>query len=597
MPMNLFLHANLEALKAQKSKVMPWLAAHSDILPSLADSIIVNRFGVMDLPLPEDVEGQGSLFGAMPPEAFYGSWRAKEKPETSATIIVGCNLGYGLNKVLTDTPNSHKVIVLEPRPAMLGACLGQTDYTPFIQANKLHFIPPDMAMLHKVVQQIDLQLVHGRIYLRSDTPSQQLGPEYAQWGRACRETLENFSVEMTTMRKRQDVMVGNELTNYGRAFADGSLGPLWGAGRGLSAVLLGAGPSLAEFGPAMAASPGHALYVTGMQALPACRRLGLKPHLCMAIDYSMGMLKILDNLDPDWCADIPLVYSTKVQPALVAGYPGPSIPLWTVGGLGTFAMTGKEPVLDAGGSVSVALLRLLEAMGVSQVLMAGQDFGWKGDTSHVDGHHAHAANATYNPAKHILEHNARGEAIVTALPYTTAKRDMEKDIARMGLPVFNLFGGYLEVAGTREITLDKAFANGLLASEPGALRRFGQAMNKAMQPRSAPTFELRAPRWGSSLRSVTRRLEKLFRKPGPNGDAIHEALGQVLFFIKQDNLYGPYLFNEIMDMAGLVHARSTYKRTDLIAFNRLVKRILAKVRQMDAVLGGGSQATREEAAA
>lgn len=596
MTQNPFLHANLEALKARKSPILPWLTQHQDVLESLCGEIFVNRFKVMDLPLPEGNQQQ-SLFSAMPPQFFYKGWEAKDKPDTSATVIVGCNLGHGVNKVLGNTPKSHKVIVLEPRPEMLGACLGHSDYSPYIASGKLHFIPPDAKLLQQVVQQIDLQIVHGRIYLRMDTPSQQLGPEYSRWGSICRHTLEGFAVEMTTMRKRQDVMVGNELGNWAQAFSDGSVGPLWGAGRGLAAVLLGAGPSLAEFGPALAASQGHALYVTGMQTLDACRRLGIKPHLCMAIDYSPGMLKALDKLDREWCADIPMIYSTKVLPAVVAGYPGPTIPLWTVGGIGTFALAGKEPILDAGGSVSVAWLRLLEAMDVAQVLLVGQDFGWKGDTSHAKGHHSSKRTATYDPKRHLLEKNSRGENVVTALPYLTAKRDMEKDIARMKMPVFNLHGGYLDIHGAHETTLDKAFAGGLMASRPGAMRRFAQSVQMALQPRPKATFESRSASWASSLRSVSRRLEKLFRKPGPNGDEIHGALKQVLFFIKQDKLYGPYLFNEIMDMSGLVHARASYKRTDLIAYNKLIKRILTKVRQMDAVLGDAAGGSRQQDAA
>ncbi len=70
---------------------------------------------------------------------IYKSWQAKDKPETSATIIVGCNVGYGVNQVLMNTPDTHKVIVSEPNPEMLLACLGQTDYRPFMKAGKLHF--------------------------------------------------------------------------------------------------------------------------------------------------------------------------------------------------------------------------------------------------------------------------------------------------------------------------------------------------------------------------------------------------------------------------------------------------------------------------
>ena len=577
-----FLEKNIEALRQRAPQTAQWLEASGSAPRALENLIMVNRMGLMDLPLPEG----GSLFGAMPPEAFYSRWNTTDLADRSATIIVGCNLGYGLNHVLTKTPPTHKVIVFEPSPAMLYACLGQTDYAPWMQMGKLFFFPPDKEMFRQIIQGIDLQLIHGKIHLHLDIPSQQVGPQYAAFGAELRKALEGFTLEMTTLRLRQDVMLGNELANYHRAFADGSLAPLQGAGKGLSAVILGAGPSLASNGPALAENPGHALYLTALQTLPALHRLGLKPHLCMAIDYSEGMLGIASRLDPEWCKDIPLVYSAKVRPEVVRDYPGPTIPLWTEGGMGTFALRGRVPVIDAGGNVSVTLLRFCKFLDVSQVLLVGQDFAWKPDaaSSHVAGHHAAEHRFAPRPGEHFMVKNWRGEDVYTAMPYLTASRDMEADIPGLGRPVFVLYGDGLPLRGATPLGTAQIQGSGLLASRPGSLERCYAALRESRQPMAPPTFEARSPQWSSSLRAVTKRLEKLFLKPERMGDEIQSALGQVHMFLRQDRLYAPYLFNEIMDLAGLVHVRATYSRADLGEFKRIAKRSLDKVRKMDRVL-------------
>ncbi len=590
-----FLEKNIEALRQRAPQTVQWLEASGSEPRALENLIMVNRMGLMDIPLPEG----GSLFGAMPPEAFYSRWNTTDLADRSATIIVGCNLGYGLNHVLTKTPPTHKVIVFEPSPAMLYACLGQTDYAPWMQMGKLFFFPPDKSLFRKILQGIDLQLIHGKIHLHLDIPSQQVGPQYAAFGAELRKALEGFTLEMTTLRLRQDVMLGNELANYHRAFGDGSLGPLEGSGTGLSAVILGAGPSLAQHAPALAANPGHALYLTALQTLPALRELGLKPHLCMAIDYSEGMLGIAKRLDPEWCRDIPLVYSAKVRPEVVRDYPGPTLPLWTEGGLGTFVLRGHAPVLDAGGNVSVTLMRFCKFLDVSQVLLVGQDFSWKPDaaTTHAAGHHAAANGFTFQPGHHLTVKNWRGEDVVTAMPYLAGARDIEADIPGLERPVHVLYGDGLPLRGARPTDLDQIQSSGLLASRPGSLDRFAAALREANQPVAPPRFEARSPQWTSSLRAVTKRLEKLFAKPERNGDEIQSALGQVHLFLRQDRLYAPYLFNEIMDLAGLVHVRATYTRPDLTQFKKIAKRCLDKVREMDRVLGPQREASQERSAA
>jgi len=590
MDLYAYLDKNLSFLTQPNHPMSQWLKQHGAGLTSLKEELFFNNWGAMDIPLP----GGGSIFAAMPPAAYYREWIRVEKAETSVTIVLGCNLGYGVNKLLENMPESHKVVVIEPDAARLGACLGLTDYTPFFESNRLFFIPPDKSIFFDVMQRLDLHIFFGSIFLRVDMPSQQFGGEYAYWGRVLREMLEDFTVEMATLRRRQDDMVKNEIGNYKRAFADGSVTRLKGSAKGLSAVILGAGPSLAKTAPKLAECSAHALFTAGLQTLPALRDLGLTPDFCLALDYSRGMLKVFDRLDRDWAAQIPLLYSTKVLPEVVDNYPGPTIPFWTVGGLATSTLREREFVLEAGGNVSVALLRILAYFGVSSVLLAGQDLSWKGETSHVAGHHS-KGKKVFNPKRHIKMKNLDGEEIITTSPYIAAKRDMERDLAKIGLPAYNIYGGGVEIKGARPISVDEAFTQGLLSSAPGAMRRFQAAFANARTPVSKPVFEPRAPKWASSLRNVSKRLEKLFKRPDKHQSDIHKVMEQTHIFLRQDPLYAPYLYNEIIDIAGLSRARSTYSRPDLSEFRAVTRRVLSKVREMDRVVGDSARKKVEAA--
>lgn len=577
-----FLQGNLQYLIDAKEPVAAWLAGQRPDAAAVAERIFKNRYNMLDW---RKDDGQG-LFEVAPPQAFYKDWLPQDRPESSATFIVGCNLGYGLNHILVNTPNNHKIVVLEPRPEVLMACLGQTDFVPYFNIKKLFFLPPDKDMLLQAVQQADVQFLFGRIYLRPDAPSRQLGGEYALWTRLCKEAMESVSVELTTMRKRQDTMVGNELSNFRRAVADGSIRELEGSAKGLSAVILGAGPSLAQFAPGLAQAKTNALFATSLQTLPALQRLGVKPHLCMAIDYSKGMLKVFDRLDLEWCKDVPLLYSVKLDPEVVERYSGPTLPVWTLGGMASNVFRDKEHILDAAGNVSVALYRLLCWWGAAQVTLVGQDFAWGGGASHVEGHHAKVdlgVNAV--PVK-----GRDGQALMSSLAYTTALRDLERDIASLHVPTFNLYGGGAVIHGAKDVDLDQAAMQGLFASAPGSLPRFLEKLDACRRPGPDIRFQARAVEWGGSLRRVQKRLEKLFKHPDKNSAEIRESLRQVYAFLRQDPLYLPYLYNEVMDVAGIIRARPKLELEDLTRFRNIVKRVLTKVRRMDQVLAHGDKA-------
>lgn len=571
-----FLKDNIEYLQRTGNPIFQWLSTRPFNEDKLKTRLFVNHGGLLDWKMDND---QG-LLASLPPQGLYGNWIHPDRAETSATFVVGCNLGYGVNHVLANTPDTHKVMLLEPRSEMLLACLGQTDYRPFFECKKFHLLVPDERFLSEVIRNLDLQFIYGQIHLKRDIPSSQLGPEYARWSTWMKNKLENFSLELSTLRHRQDVMVKNEIDNFAKAMRDGSLKPVEGKAAGVGAVILGAGPSLETMAPLLKEKMGHVLYTCALQTIPSLQTLGIKPHLCAAIDYDKSMLKVFERLDPDFVQDVPLIYSTKIDPMILKRYPGPTLPMWTVGGVGTYVLKERDLVLDAGGNVSVTLSRFLRYCGVSHLLLAGQDYAWINGKSHSGGHH----NLTTSQKRHSWHQTTRnmdGEEILTTVQYMTAKRELEADLKQSEFPVFNLYGGGVPIEGAKVVDVNTAYSKGILASAPGAVEGFLRDLAACRRNVPPLRMEPRSPMWTTSMHNLEKHLGKLFRNIKANQRDVHAALNRMEQFVKQDPLYSPYLFNEIIDLAGLTRAKFAYEAKDLGEFKRIAKNVLKKVREID----------------
>lgn len=570
-----FLKDNIEYLQNTGNPAFHWLSSQNFKEEQLLKNLFINKHNFHDWRM-ENGEG---MFENLPPMGVYGTWLHDEKAQTSATFIVGSNLGYGVNHVLQGTPDSHKVMLLEPRPEMLLACLGQTDYRPFFESKKFHIMVPDDKFVNEVIRNLDLQFIYGQIHLKGDIPSQQLGPEYAKWTHVIKHRLEDFSLELSTLRYRQDIMVGNEINNFKRAMEDGSLKSLEGKAAGVGAVILGAGPSLEKMAPALKENPGHALYGCAFQTMPILQRLDFKPHFCMAIDYNASLMNTFAVLDPDFAKDVPLIYSTKVNPEIIKTYPGPTLPLWTVGGVGTYVLKERDLVLDAGGNVSVTLSRFLRWCGVNHLLLVGLDFAFVNNKTHSYGHQDGGGRGD-NHSVHMTK-NMAGEEIETTIQYMTAKRELEEDLKDSPFPTFNLYGGGTVIEGTKVVDMDTVKANGILASAPGSVDRFRTDLVACHGITPPLNLEPRSPMWTTSMRNAEKHLGKLFKNCAKNQSEIHGTFERIELFIKQDPLYMPYLFNEVIDLAGLTRAKIGFAVSDLNEFKKIAKKILKKVREID----------------
>ena len=572
------LNANLAALKQCAPLVHAWLRDHAASFDP--GRLVKGQNCDADWRLPDG----RMLFGALPPSVFYGGWLGVGESRPTAYFVTGFNLGYGVNLLLNNSGPTSTVLVLEPDPDMLLAALSLTDHTRWITGKRLHLLLPRPEYVRSVLQGLDLYFLFGNTTALLDTPSSQAGPEYARWHRTLQDLLEANGLEVGTMRKFQDTFVRNELRNLRRTRLDGSIRHLKGAARGTGALLLGAGPSLEEYGPMLASISPTVLTVAAFQTLPAVRRVGLLPHFCMLVDPAPGLASVLSVVDHDYLARIPLVYSPKIDPEILENYPGPAKPLWTHGGLAGMLNDRSEPIMEAGSNVGVALFRLLVWMGAGHVIMAGQDFGWTGELSHATGHGAsrHPVSASA-PYLRVVQ-RADGSQVNTSIQLLHARANLERDIAVVGLPVFVIGEGGLDLAGATRCDVPSAHAQGLLHGEAGitetlkaSLARLDTSKPPALPPACGAELV-------ESVSYVLRRLRLLFEAPRDNHNDILTTLAQVEFFLRSANPYMTFLFNEITEVAWMARMRTSYSGVDLKVVEECLERVVGKIEEMDGAL-------------
>ncbi len=325
MRINMFLTDNIKVLAEAKAPVASWLAHLGTDPTPVYERVFRNPAGLMDWRMENGL----GLYEKLNPRMLYGDWRPKDKLEGGATVIVGAGLGYGINHVLTGTPPSHKIVVVEPRPEMLLACLGRPITGRFC-ARPADLLPPDPALSKWPFRPRCLFFV-PRINLRADLACKQMGPEYSA------QALVKVQVESLTWncppRHNQEVMVATSFTTT-TGLGRRQMARVKGMGRGLTgeswrrtvpaAFRTGpartAGQGLHRHGAANPARPGTARH----QARPVPGHRLQRPHgrepqrLAGYFLCRRHPVHLLDQDGPPGARHVPRPHDSPVDPGVAS---------------------------------------------------------------------------------------------------------------------------------------------------------------------------------------------------------------------------------------------------------------------------------------
>jgi len=563
---------NLLALKKTQPELWRWISSNIDLTEVVKKKVKVNKFNLPDFEL-----SHGYLMEDIDLKA-YVSWIRTIK-NSKLLVLIGSSLGYGI-AILNKEGFKSNLIVVEPDPYLLFASLGISDFSYLIRNKKLLFATSLTSHLRSAFERFIPYILHSQVKIVLDWVNLKIGEKYKEAFERAKSVLKDTILSVSTIRRRQEETIENEIQNFKRIFTDGSLFPLKGKLKDFYCMVIGAGPSLEENYELIKFAKQKIITASAFQTLPVLYRFNLKPSFAMALDYTATLLKVYDKIPLKWLEDIPLIYSPKINPEVLSKYPGMTIPVWTTGGLGTYVNPKKDIVIESGGNVSVAIIRLLYEFGIKEFFLIGQDFSWRSESTHSKGHHASEEKFKYDPKEHIKITNRYGETIYTAGPYLSAVHEIEKDIEEKHLKIYNLYDRGVEIKGSAYLD-PKDFITFLDKVDKNQEALFLKFIKECKQPRPLPKIDFESEIWHKSLSNVEKRLKKLYKRYTKNQQEIKQVYNEILIFLAQHPIYTPYIHNEMLELSLFSSVKDTFLPADFRKTSKILKSIKEKVKKID----------------
>ncbi len=311
-------------------------------------------------------------------EALSGS------PAGDLIIVVGAGLGYVID-ALERRRWMGRVLVPEPDAETAGPLLARRDWTSLIGDGRLRvLVGPD----YKGASDCWSWLGDGTWdpCVLTNPQLATLYPEATvRAGRLVSRLAFDARANADARRAFAPRYLLNSLRNLPAVVREGDAADLAGAAVGRPAVLVGAGPSLAEAIPSLRDVRDRVLVIAVDTAVRPLREAGIDPHLIVAVDPSEQNARHLTDLADG--ASL-LVAEASLDPHALAAFAGRTF---------LFTVSDHQPwpwVRDAGrslgrlrawGSVLTTAFDLARSIGCDPIVFVGADLSYPNGQPYVRG--------------------------------------------------------------------------------------------------------------------------------------------------------------------------------------------------------------------
>ncbi len=300
-------------------------------------------------------------------------------------VTIGLGLGY-LLEALERRQWPGTVVALEPDPDTVTPLLARRDWSTWIRAGRLRLlVGPDYRGAG------DAWRVFGD---GAHEPAVFVNPQLAALDAPAvalaRATLDRMRFDATANAEARRAFGGryllNTLRNIGVIAREGDAAALAGAGLGMPAVLIAAGPSLDAAMPSLRALRDRALLIAVDTALRPLLSAGIEPHIVVAVDPAEENARHLTDLPA--CPGTMLVAEGSVDPHAMQTFAGRTF-LFNVSDHEPWpwvrAGGGAVGRLRAWGSVLTTAFDLALMLEAEPVAFVGADLSFTGGQPYARG--------------------------------------------------------------------------------------------------------------------------------------------------------------------------------------------------------------------
>ncbi|TVQ78259.1 MAG: DUF115 domain-containing protein [Bradymonadales bacterium] len=321
-------------------------------------------------------------------------FRLPTETNTQILVVFGFGLGVSLLKLLELTKEDfQRVIVVEPSWERFIYALGLTNLESVLSHPKIEWCigrsrEACFASFFEVLHQKELAAVlstsliykHPMIYPMYQDYFDAIEDELEASKKAIKRSFGNF----------EDSLLGLQFSLENRKWIEKTSGVryLKDAFKGVPALVLSAGPSLAKSLPQVKKLQNKALIISVDASLKPVLEAGIQPHFVTSLERSHETKKFFESIGQGSSIKTDLIAYPLVPNEVIESYPGKTwVSYRDHAYFQFFEKTCPRGIVPSKTSVSHFSARLADWMGCSEIVLLGQDLSYdpKSLSSHVDG--------------------------------------------------------------------------------------------------------------------------------------------------------------------------------------------------------------------
>lgn len=314
-----------------------------------------------------------------------------ELPRNTAVLMMGVGNWQYLKELIEQTENRITIIIYEPSLEIFIKFLKNVDIGRWMEKHLLIFWVnglKDMEIknMRGILDQVISYEMFAYIkYLVLPNYTLLFPEEAVEFVRMCRDISVDKIIQYNTRNLYSSVLVRNLLSNS-RFLCDGykttqltEVIP-----RDIPGIVVAAGPSLNKNIKDLKKAKGKAFIIAVDTAVKPLLHAGIVPDMFAIIDG----LKPLELVQIEEAKEIPLVTNLNAAPAVLEYHTGKKF-FFDEGyqfAEEILSRSGQQlGGISTGGSVATTAFSLLHKIGISTIILVGQDLAYTNNRSHADG--------------------------------------------------------------------------------------------------------------------------------------------------------------------------------------------------------------------
>lgn len=303
-----------------------------------------------------------------------------EKDYTTA-VFLGFGAGY-LPNAFAQQHKNKTIILVEPDTAHFLAALDVMDWQPvFSQEKCILAIGCPLETLIGIVNQTGIK---NCIFFEQKIQTAHAGQYFENFRQLLERNRQKDEINSKTLEKFAALWQRNGCRNL-EAFAKLDGIKLYEKkAENLDAVVLAAGPSLADIIPHLAEIKKRSILICVDTALRACLKAGVEPDFIVIVDPQFWAAQHLAGLHSKSSV---LITESAAYPSVFHFDCRKTVLCSSLFPLGSYfeKFLGEKGKIDGGGSVSTSAWNFANFIGVRSIYFAGLDLSYPGKNTHIKG--------------------------------------------------------------------------------------------------------------------------------------------------------------------------------------------------------------------